>query len=422
MADTPQYPEEEEEEEAGVPAEGAPGPNDAPPRLTSLHIRNYRCLKDFRLDPLQPVNVFIGANGSGKSTFIDALTFLRDCMTGGLQRALNEHRGGFNAVRSRGTDGPIGFTLNIDFSQDLSVEYAIEIVDEPEYGPRMQEDLQVRSPPDFPEFTNVLSIKRGIGNYKRKKDDSYVDVGFSIRDTDRNALPAVATKSYKPGTIGFSETDSFIRKIFSFHPEIFSLQTVIDEREDRGLSPDGSNLCEHLYYLQNRSNTTINAISELLSHTISNFKCVNVQTFPPDKMALMFHEQKIGGGFFSDDVSDGTKQLLMILTALLTPNPGSLLLLDEPEQFTHPQVLSRLAEEMQRAAHRMQIFVAHHSPTLLSAFEPEQCWILDRGETGYTVAKRAADIPGVKEYFEEGGKLGSMWMQGFFDQPHTDRR
>ena len=46
-------------------------------KLLSLRTKNYRSLRDVSLD-LGNLNLFIGANGSGKSAILDALRFLHE--------------------------------------------------------------------------------------------------------------------------------------------------------------------------------------------------------------------------------------------------------------------------------------------------------------------------------------------------------
>ena len=44
--------------------------------IKSLHLKNILSFKDAKLD-LQPLNVLIGANGSGKSNLIDVIALLQ---------------------------------------------------------------------------------------------------------------------------------------------------------------------------------------------------------------------------------------------------------------------------------------------------------------------------------------------------------
>lgn len=59
--------------------------------------------------------------------------------------------------------------------------------------------------------------------------------------------------------------------------------------------------------------------------------------------------------------------------------------------------------------------VTTHSPFFVDGLKAEELWILYRDKNGFTQAKRAADIQGVKEFMNNGALLGSLWMEDFFD-------
>lgn len=65
--------------------------------ISRLMLRNYKSIGycNVRLGPL---TYLVGANGSGKSNFLDALHLVRDALSGSLDNALNE-RGGLAEVR-----------------------------------------------------------------------------------------------------------------------------------------------------------------------------------------------------------------------------------------------------------------------------------------------------------------------------------
>ena len=67
--------------------------------LTELRLRHFRAFENARL-VLDPMTLLVGRNGSGKSTIMEALDFLRDAVTDSLVNAL-ERRGGLRALRQR---------------------------------------------------------------------------------------------------------------------------------------------------------------------------------------------------------------------------------------------------------------------------------------------------------------------------------
>ncbi len=91
------------------------------PQIEGFRIQNYRALKDVTLgktsaqqqrEPLTPFTAVIGKNGTGKSTLFDAFGFVADCLSLGVEAACEAHqRGGFDRLRSVGSDEPIRFEL-----------------------------------------------------------------------------------------------------------------------------------------------------------------------------------------------------------------------------------------------------------------------------------------------------------------------
>jgi hypothetical protein len=41
--------------------------------------------------------------------------------------------------------------------------------------------------------------------------------------------------------------------------------------------------------------------------------------------------------------------------------------------------------------------------------------VLYRDEHGFTQARRAADLFGVREFMQHGGQIGDLWMEGHFN-------
>jgi predicted ATPase len=60
--------------------------------LTHLHVEHYRSIAQCDIG-LGTCNVFVGANESGKSNVIDAIRFMRDAVSHGLDRAIADRHG-----------------------------------------------------------------------------------------------------------------------------------------------------------------------------------------------------------------------------------------------------------------------------------------------------------------------------------------
>ena len=89
--------------------------------LEGIQIQNYRALQNVTLgktlyereqDALPRLVTVIGANGSGKSSLLDALGFLGDCLAEGAEAACDKpHRGGFARMRTQGSAEAVKFEV-----------------------------------------------------------------------------------------------------------------------------------------------------------------------------------------------------------------------------------------------------------------------------------------------------------------------
>ena len=67
------------------------------------------------------------------------------------------------------------------------------------------------------------------------------------------------------------------------------------------------------------------------------------------------------------ELSDGTLRFLLLATALHSPRPPELLILNEPETSLHPDLLPALGRLIVSAAERSQVIVVSHAVALVGA-------------------------------------------------------
>ena len=97
-------------------------------RIEYLELRNFRLFRRAKWSKLSPFTVIVGANGSGKSTFFDALSFLKECLTENVSQAV-ARRGGLRELVSRSEGGPVGITVKFRESGGRLATYLLEIAD-----------------------------------------------------------------------------------------------------------------------------------------------------------------------------------------------------------------------------------------------------------------------------------------------------
>ena len=102
-------------------------------RILSVRVKNFKTLRDVHMKDIPNFAVLIGANGTGKTTFIDVFGFLRDCLVHNVRAAVQK-RAGYAQLVSRGHESEaieIELKVELDFSDKGSrrVTYSVEVGD-----------------------------------------------------------------------------------------------------------------------------------------------------------------------------------------------------------------------------------------------------------------------------------------------------
>lgn len=96
------------------------------PFISRIVLRNYRSIGQCDVT-LGPLTYLVGANGAGKSNFVDALHLISEALTSSLEQALSV-RGGLAEVRRRSSGHPTHFGVRLEFSLgEQSGHYAFNI-------------------------------------------------------------------------------------------------------------------------------------------------------------------------------------------------------------------------------------------------------------------------------------------------------
>jgi len=152
-----------------------------------------------------------------------------------------------------------------------------------------------------------------------------------------------------------------------------------------------------------------------LSRRVPRLERIEAELMPDGRLLLQIKDAPFDRPILSKFASDGTLKMLSYLTLLYDPEPPQLIGIEEPENYLHPRLLAELAEECRNVTSRTQLMVTTHSPFFVNGLRPEELWALYRDERGYTQARRAAEMRGIKEFMASGALLGNLWMEGYFE-------
>lgn len=72
------------------------------------------------------------------------------------------------------------------------------------------------------------------------------------------------------------------------------------------------------------------------------------------------------------ELSDSTLRFLLLVAAMLTPRPPGLMVLNEPENSLHPDLIPALGRLIKLAAENSQVIVVSHNPLLVSELESDE--------------------------------------------------
>jgi predicted ATPase len=323
--------------------------------LTRVVLRNYKSIGfcDVRLNPL---TYLVGANGSGKSNFLDALHLVRDALAGSLDNALNE-RGGLNEVRRRSSGHPTNFGIRLEFTlkNGQTGYYAFNIGALAGRGYEVQtEECALGTIGKGPSFR----IERG--NLKANSEATFPAV-----TADRLALVAASGMTVFRPVFDALTAMGF----YNLNPKL--MRELQKPQEGRLLKPVGENIASVIGHLERVAADRLAIIREYLQTVAPMVHGVERKPFGPME-TLEFRQEMAGAKhpwrFPAQNMSDGTLRALGILTALFQGNRDyapSLVGIEEPETALHPAASAALREALARASQDTQVIVTSHSPDLL---------------------------------------------------------
>ena len=368
----------------------------AMPAVDNIRIRGFKSIRDLEVD-LRPINVLIGANGSGKSNFLGAFSFLQEIRSGRLQACVIR-AGGADRVLHYGSRRTPKLSIHVHFENQRN-QYEISLT--PTADDRLNTDDVRLSPVD--EFVYFWDKERGY----EKPYDQY--------------LPG------RDGEAGISESRlgivQFVRghldrwRMYHLHDTGFHspMKKTGDVGDNRFLRDDGSNLAAFLHLLSQRHESSYDLIRRTVQLAAPFFDdfIVLPQELNPDKIRLEWRHTGTDSYFDASSLSDGTLRFIALATLLLQPVDlrPSVILLDEPELGLHPYAITLLASMVQRAAVDTQIILATQSPIFLDHFEPEDVLVADRVE-GETKLRRL-DSEELSVWLEDYS-LGQLWEKNWF--------
>ncbi len=367
-----------------------------PKRLQSVRVRNFKAIVDSKVVKLGALTAFIGNNGAGKSSLIEALetyqSIVRDGLDIAMQRWLGiehaRHKGQEARERRGELVNPISFVFTIGTS------------------PRKVRRIELEANND-PAVNRMFIAQERI---------SYPDGTW----LDRNVG---AVSAYSPGRSMLSAPMSdFVEEarhvldwqFLTLSPERMGLP-VPQQRTGGGvrLARDGSNIADFLLDLRRQDQNAFDGIVETMGYVLPYAKDIQPSLTSSEierKAWLQLTEAdfKVPGWM----LSTGTLRLLALLALLRHPNPPSLIVVEEIENGLDPRSIHLLVEEIRNAVldGTTQVILTTHSPYLLDLLTLEHLVLVERNAKGQPLFLRPADNENLQRWAIDfaPGKLYTM--------------
>ncbi|TRU83777.1 MAG: ATPase [Microcystis novacekii Mn_MB_F_20050700_S1] len=426
-------------------------------RIEGLRIKNYRALKDITLgklwntqnrDSLTPMTAVIGKNGVGKSTLFDAFGFLSDCLKGGVEEACDARgRGGFERLRSQGQEGSIEFQIYYkeDYnSRPITYELAIDLdTDNRPYVKK--ERLRQRrkgQKTGWPFSFLLLDEGKGIV-WKGEEEGKQVEEGqdhFDLlkliekiqREADEESKETELVELNDKRKLGIATLGSlkqhsrislFRRFIEGWYLSYFTpdaARSLPLAGPQKHLNIHGDNLGNVVQFMEREHPKKFQNILNSISRKIPGIEKISTEKSPDNRLLLKFNDRGFQDPFYVQQMSDGTLKVFAYLLLLEDPSPPPFICIEEPENGLYHKLLETLAQEFRKHATgqrgRSQIFITTHQPYFVDALQPEEVWILEKGDDGFSRIKRASDNSLIKNLVSEGLPLGSLWYSDYLDE------
>jgi predicted ATPase len=411
--------------------------------ITLVEALRYRSLRDVRQE-LSGFQVLVGANASGKSTFLDVVHLIRDLLNDGLA----------SAIAKRSPDIRSLLWMELDTRFEVAVEFDIP----PERRERLSQNGQSRAryevalglnasaelaiagenlwllparqttePIPRPLFPGLAEPRSNLLHKeghrtppgwkkivaKSAGNDYFVSEGGKWRSQFRIGPQKLALANLPEDESRFPVATWVKRSLM----EGIQLLVLNSERMRRpsppgspkDFQPDGSNLPWAIESLRGNTSRFESWVAHIRT-ALPDIKSIDTVEREEDRHRYLRIEYQSGLRAPSWTVSDGTLRLLALTLIGYLEGGEHIYLVEEPENGIHPQAVETVFQSMS-SAYGNQILCASHSPILLSLAEPKDILCFARTPEGATDIVRGDLHPRLRDWKRESD-LGTLFATG----------
>jgi len=424
-------------------------------KIEGIRIKNFKVLKDITMGklwniqdakPLNPMTVVIGKNGVGKSTLFDAFGFLADCLKLGVEEACEANgRRGFDNIQTHGEKAPIEFVIYYRQSKDsrpITYELAIDkdntgrpfvLYERLRQRRRKQKSgrpftflllnkgkgLVWKGESDGKQFQEDVEKQMDIFELWKQESQEESNETETVELSDNRKL-GIATLGALKQHPRISEFRKFIEGWYLSYFTPDAARGLPLSGAQKHLNILGDNLANVVQYMEREYPKRFQVILKRIAEKIPGVQKIDTEKTSDGRLLLRFNDRGYQDPFYAQQMSDGTLKVFAYMLLLEDPSPPPFICIEEPENGLYHKLLETLATEFREHAHRKQkssqLFITTHQPYFVDALDPDEVWILEKGEDGFSAIKRVSEIEIVKNLVSEGLPLGSLWYSDYLDE------
>jgi len=351
-------------------------------RLNRLILTGYKSIKQTELD-LNNLNVFIGANGAGKSNLISFFKLLKAIVN--QQLSIFVPKNGFAEV-----------FLHYGRKHTEAIEAELELGTH-----RYQFRLEPTTDNRFIFTDEILTCQKE----SQKPSMTHLGVGHSesnLAKFEQNDLANRMISIIKQWQVyHFHDTSrtALVKQVGSIHDYAY-------------LREDASNLAAFLYKLKLKHDKQYRAICMTVQKVAPFFGDFILEPTLEDSSSILLKWREKWGDFpfTAHHFSDGTLRFICLATVLLQPQPPTSIIIDEPEIGLHPFAINILGGLIRTFSNRNQIILSTQSVNLLDQFQTQDVVVTQRmNEVSLFNRLNAAEL----SKWLEDYSLSELWEKNY---------
>lgn len=367
--------------------------------ISQIHLSGYRSIKKSNLQ-FENINVFIGANASGKSNFMSFFQMLQFYLNNaeGLAEYVGRH-GGSEILLFYGPKETNSIIADLYFQTAKGVNrYQVELEQAAGGNLFFKEEQLCFSSSNIAAPANLFSLGSG-GKSSRLLQIGQQDPEYAHYFKTIHTIKSIM-RQWKFYQFHDTSANSFIRR--PSHKDDSSY-----------LKSNGGNLPSFLSMLRDEYNPNYEFIIDMMREIFPFIQEIILESdYSSDYVNLRWTEKGHPSYIMqASQMSDGAIRALAIIALLSQPHLPPLLCIDEPELGLHPQAISIIGDLIKAVAHRSQVIISTQSTELVDCFDPEDIVIVNRGKDGTDFER--LDHNRYKSWLDNYG-ISASWKTNIF--------